>query len=289
MFQDTSTLNEIDIFSNVSDFKIALARYTAKKGLCMPFHLHSELEIMYINKGQMLYSFDSEKRVVSEGEVMFVNSKTAHSLEAVTDECTHTYLHFNEPSFRNESSEYLLRFTKMPDNIFYLFTEKDEETKTVAEYINNVIDCYEANETYYDYYVNGIVSLLMSIIYKKKIMTSYATGVNLQTLHKLTPVLSYINEHYSEELSLSKLSDLLHLNEQYFCKLFKKITGSNVIDYINCVRIHHAEKLIKTNMSITEIAGSFLNSYPAKLKGVIYYEYSKRKSFHQFRKYFPNY
>ena len=254
MTQNNDTVHEFDVFSSINNFKIALARYTAKKGVCMPVHLHSELEVMYVNKGQLLYVIDGIKHVINEGEVMFINSKIAHSLSALSKECTHSYLHFKEPVFQKESPEYLLRFLKLPDNGFYHFTDKDEETTTIAQYINSAVDSYDANETHYNYYVNGIVSLVLSIMYKKKIMTSYATGVNVQTLNKLTPVLTYINEHYTEELTLSKLSEILHLNEQYFCKLFKKITGTNVIDYINCVRIHHAEKLIKTNMSITEIA-----------------------------------
>ena len=255
MTQFKDTLDEIDVFSNVNNFTIAVGRYTVDKGLCMPFHLHSELEILYVNKGQMLYSFGEEKHILNEGEIMFINSKTEHSLEALSEKCTHSYLHFKEPIFQKESPEYILRFLKMPDNGFYHFTMKDAETKIIADYINSAVDDYEVKETHYDYYVNGIVSFILSIIYKKGIMTSYAKGINLQLLNKLNPVLEYINEHYAEDLTLSDLSEILHLNEQYFCKLFKKITGSNVIDYINCVRIHNAEKLIKTNMSITEIAG----------------------------------
>ena len=251
-----NTLNEAEVFSNVNDVKISLARYSVKKMICMPYHLHSELEIMYVNSGQLLYKIDDVDYIINEGEVMFVNSKTEHSLEIISDECTHTYMHFLEPVFKKESPEYLLRFLKMPVNAFYHFTNKDPETKIIADYINNAVDNYEAGETHYNYYVNGVISILLSIIYKKGIMTSYSDGINIQMIPKLAPVLSYINEHYSENLSLSSLSELLHLNEQYFCKLFKKITGNNVIDYINCVRIHHAEKLIKTNMSITEIAGS---------------------------------
>jgi len=254
MVKTKDTLGEIDVFSNISSYKIAVARYTSKKGVCMPFHLHSELEILYVNKGKMLYSFNGEECMVNEGEVIFVNSKTEHSIEAITDKCTHSYLHFNEPVFQKESPEYLLRFLKKSDIGFYHFTAKDAETDIIADYINSAVDSCETGETHYNYYVNGIVSLILSIVYKKGIMTSYAKGINLQMLNKLSPVLSYINEHYAENLTLSDLSKILHLNEQYFCKLFKKITGSNVIDYINCVRIHHAEKLIKTNVSITEIA-----------------------------------
>lgn len=57
-------------------------------------------------------------------------------------------------------------------------------------------------------------------------------------------VKKYINEHYSEEISLNKLSEVVYVNPMYLSRLFKKKIGENFIDYLTRVRIEHAKKLL---------------------------------------------
>jgi len=68
------------------------------------------------------------------------------------------------------------------------------------------------------------------------------------------PVIEIIDSSYNETLNLENLSKILHLNKDYFCRLFKKTTGASVVEYINFVRICKAEELLKSNMNITDIA-----------------------------------
>lgn len=54
----------------------------------------------------------------------------------------------------------------------------------------------------------------------------------------------YINEHYSEEISLNKLSEVVYVNSMYLSRLFKKKTGENFTDYLSRVRIERAKELL---------------------------------------------
>ena len=69
-------------------------------------------------------------------------------------------------------------------------------------------------------------------------------------------ILSYINEHIMEELTLDVLSRELHLDKYYLCHYFKDKTSLTVMEYITERRINSAKRLLLyTSMSITEIAG----------------------------------
>ena len=57
-------------------------------------------------------------------------------------------------------------------------------------------------------------------------------------------VIKYINEHYSENITLQKLSEIAYLHPIYLCKLFKEKTGQNFMDYLMRVRIEKAMKLL---------------------------------------------
>ena len=55
---------------------------------------------------------------------------------------------------------------------------------------------------------------------------------------------NYIGEHLSEDLTLTRISDYVNYNESHVSRLFKKITASNLSDYIVSRRIELAKSLL---------------------------------------------
>lgn len=67
--------------------------------------------------------------------------------------------------------------------------------------------------------------------------------------------LEYINEHYSEELSLEKVASVVYLNPAYFSQLFKLKTGQGYKDYVISLRLEQAKKLLlNPRLRLAEIA-----------------------------------
>lgn len=65
----------------------------------------------------------------------------------------------------------------------------------------------------------------------------------------------YIEEHISEELSLVKLSEHVYLNPSYLSRFYKRITGENLSDYIDRIRIEKAIAMMKSGkFKINEIS-----------------------------------
>nr|WP_122012281.1 response regulator [Maliibacterium massiliense] len=75
---------------------------------------------------------------------------------------------------------------------------------------------------------------------------------------KIAPVRiaqEYINEHYSQNISLEDIARQVYLNPAYFSTLFKNETGQNVTDYIIAVRMEMAkQELTRNSLSIDAIA-----------------------------------
>lgn len=70
---------------------------------------------------------------------------------------------------------------------------------------------------------------------------------------------------------------MLHLNKDYFCRLFKKATGTSVIEYLNFARVCKAEELLKSDMNITDIA------YTVGFSSLSYFN----RSFNKYKGYSP--
>jgi len=67
--------------------------------------------------------------------------------------------------------------------------------------------------------------------------------------------MKYIEENYKEKLTLREIADALLVSPSYLSRTFKKSTGSNLVTYINRVRMRRArEMMLQGKLSLQEIA-----------------------------------
>ena len=65
----------------------------------------------------------------------------------------------------------------------------------------------------------------------------------------------YLQQHLSEEVSLSVLAEEFHLNPQYISQLFKSEIGVNFLAYLTGIRMEKAKKLLLTTpLSVAEVS-----------------------------------
>lgn len=98
-------------------------------------------------------------------------------------------------------------------------------------------------------------------------------------------VVFYIHEHYSEHITLTSLAEQFHLNPNYICEVFKRETQINFTDYLNRVRIDHAQELLLsgnlTSDQICHLTGfsnpSHFSKVFKRITGMTATEYRQRK------------
>lgn len=77
----------------------------------------------------------------------------------------------------------------------------------------------------------------------------------MQAWQSIQKTVNYIEEHYSEELSIQELSKIAGLSPFYFQRLFSKLVGRSINEYIKLRRLAKAAKFLKeTRFSILTIA-----------------------------------
>lgn len=68
-------------------------------------------------------------------------------------------------------------------------------------------------------------------------------------------VISYINEHYTENITLEQLCSVFHVGKNYLYKTLKNQTGQTINNYIISVRLNNAKKYLEqSDKSVTEIS-----------------------------------
>ncbi|MDR1021102.1 MAG: response regulator transcription factor [Synergistaceae bacterium] len=75
--------------------------------------------------------------------------------------------------------------------------------------------------------------------------------------HEIRHALSFIGDHYKENIRLKFIADRVNLSSYYFSRLFKKEVGVNLSQYILHKRLEIAKQMLEeTDQSIVDISAS---------------------------------
>ena len=252
-------LNQV-IIPTIPNSSIHISGYArpAKQNAIFPMHVHNEFEVLRIYEGRTVFYIYDVPYEVSEGDIIFVNSLVPHKTQIFKDSRAFFVQFSVDISSGDKSmhlSKYLARFINF-DNESVVLIKKDDpinaQISTLLESIRN--ENFEKSHAY-DEFIKADIHKIIAILFRQRIITSPYSFFKSENVSKIAPVLEYIDEHYSEEITLFDLASLLNVNESYLCRMFKKSVNTSVVQYLNFVRVCKAEKmLLSTDKGISEIA-----------------------------------
>jgi two-component system response regulator YesN len=122
---------------------------------------------------------------------------------------------------------------------YYLLTDIYERQANTEPPLSEGLDLLKQAET-----LDKIASLLKRGLEEIKRTFIPKLPDNGNGGQMITKALKYIDDHYTENLTLQIVANTLHVSKNYFSSLFKKQTGCNFIDYLIELRIRVAKKLL---------------------------------------------
>ncbi|MBR1393968.1 MAG: AraC family transcriptional regulator, partial [Ruminococcus sp.] len=109
-----------------------------------------------------------------------------------------------------------------------------------------------------NYYYSGFqcsAHLYQFLIELNRVMNMQSGAKDGAKLNQLSPVIDYIDNNYSRDLTLSELSGLIDLSPQYLCRLFKECLNMRPFEYLARKRISEAKLLLlEDKLNVNEIA-----------------------------------
>lgn len=232
---------------------------------------HEEVEVVYLQHGSYKLDINMEPYGTDQECFLFLNSGELHSLRSVSVEFDeqaivflpsmllfHNYDSIDEsillplaqnkltfPRFLDQTIPFFPAFRSCYQQISRIFS-KNNETLVTGEQIltDNVIAQLQIKA--------GILQLI-GILMEAGLMRQ-SPGSESQKITAIKTVLSYITEHYQEKLYVQDLASQVNMNEQYFCRFFKRSIGKTPIDYINDYRLNKVIRLLETgDAPVTEV------------------------------------
>lgn len=76
-----------------------------------------------------------------------------------------------------------------------------------------------------------------------------------QQADRLARLFEYVRLNYAERISIEQATQLVHMSQAQFMKVFKKVSGMTFVAHVTRVRINNAMRLLReTDLTIAEIA-----------------------------------
>ncbi|WP_084821883.1 AraC family transcriptional regulator [Bacillus sp. SA1-12] len=227
--------------------------------LDIPLHWHDHMEWIIVKEGSARIQIDDTFVQLQKDELAFVNSKQLHAAWPLDNNTELIAIVFNEALVRNNGldntenlyfSPYLNQQLKLPN-----FLHNDEPySKEISTPIYNLIDEFKREETGFELLIKAELFRIFGLIFRYYCQME-KRQVNCYQNYNLTTLLNYLRENYEKEISVKDAAQMVNLSPNYFCRVFKKVTGKTLIEYIHLLRINEAERmLIETNWQVTEIA-----------------------------------
>lgn len=227
-------------------------------------HWHPNVEILFIVKGSYLLEANLENYLLNAGDICFLNSEDLHQITGQSAGTIHDAVIFNprilDFSYIDEPEEdviapFLSRKLLFP----HIIRPSDKQYSSLKPYIEKLFTLTLKKPS--GWYMQAKIQLLMLLDYMaaQKLLLPAAedtlSSVDRQKIERYKTIISYIEEHYADPVTLQQLADAIPCNSQYLCRFFKEITGTSPIQYLISCRLNHAcTQLTDTAKTVLEIS-----------------------------------
>lgn len=236
-----------------------LSRYERKSFL---WHWHKEIELTILLQGEMQYQVNDTVYHLTAGEGIFCNSNSLHTASPYHDsDCIYISTTFH-PRFLYGydgsvlQSKYLDVITKHPGIHSLAFSPSVDWQKEILDELMQIWELSQHPSSAYEmelqWRLTHIWMLLWSHLSHEVTQTDSAASRHTA---RLKNILMYIQEHYTEKITLADIAATANICQSECCRFFKKHMNESLFDYLLSYRIEKSLPLLTDEqLSITEVS-----------------------------------
>lgn len=226
-------------------------------------HTHADFtELVIVLDGSATHVVDDESFPVNRGDVFVINNSTHHAYRTPKNFkiCNIMYspeFFFSADLDVTKSAGYHALFVLEP----YItrehgFRSRLKLTKTdfdkIREMITLMIDEYKNRADGWQTVVSATFLTLTATLSRRYKVTTESSSDKILSLAN---AVSYIENNFTQEISISELCALTNYSERHFIRIFSDTYQTTPLNYIIMLRLNQAAKQLRTtNRSIAEIA-----------------------------------
>ncbi len=227
-----------------------------------PMHWHNEMEIVYMEDGEIDECIDLENYHIKKGDILLINPCVLHSFkqhDEVRARFRTIMFDFNMLTNNNTDACSIKYFTPFIDGQYIsplIISEDTAHYAELRECVLNLITLYDEKPNFFEIKLRAELYELFYILFNHYfIIESHEASIKDNTTRNIKTILDYISANYMNPITIDELANSVNLSKHYFMRFFKKYMGMTCIEYINDYRLNLAtELLLTTTKQITEVS-----------------------------------
>lgn len=248
-----------DVTLNNRDFPVAIFPMARdREGTVIYSHWHEQIELLYFRKGKAIVSIHSLDWTVEPGDLIVINSNEIHSIMNTGGELLYYVIIADLSLLGDHDSDRCLIKNAVPATRNHmLFRNKISKNSITCSCLEEIISENESKASGFILAIKAHMYRLLTHLVREHTYISSKELVTVKNMQVATlyPVLKHIENNFTQKITLAEMAHMANLNESYFCRVFKRITGKTLVDYVNTLRVNKADLLLhNSNLSVKEIA-----------------------------------
>ena len=248
---------------------ISIERIESYENGTFLWHWHPEIELTLVLSGQIEYQIEEHTFILSAGDGVFCNGNALHSGHMYKGQkCTYLSITFHPRFLYGYENSILntkyVKFIILNELWNSLHLEKIVTwQQSVLEYMNKIYELSQTMPGDFEMQVHMILLQIWHLLYQHFSAQPNNLQKPKQHLQRLRDILLFIENHYTQDISLEDVAKTANICKSECCRFFKKHMGITIFDYILYLRIQNSLPLLKKGDSITSVAAMVGFSSPS--------------------------
>ncbi len=205
----------------------------------MQMHWHKDIELMRVTRGRLDCTIGDFSYSLSAGDSMYIPSGITHG--ATPEACEYECVVFSP------SVLYSTQRIRQVIKSRILYPVKFSDNAAIDTICTSLCERHSGYEF-------DVISSLCKIAGEALDKQTVQSLRNSSRAEKIKPALYYIRKNFNEKISLDVLAAECDMSPNYFCKLFRDVTGETPVEYITTYRLEMASEMLLSGAKVTDVA-----------------------------------
>ena len=219
------------------------------------YHYHDFYKILILLSGDVTYCIEGRSYELAPFDIVLVNAGEVHRPIIRGGSTYERIILYISPdflkSFQKEACDLGLCFVRArqeKSSVLRMSSMKNSKLFSVLMELEQSLDDTDYGGVLYRdiLFLEFMIQLNRAAVHDD--LSFLATN---QSNDKVLSLLSYLNEHLTEELSIDDLAEKVYTSKYYLMHSFKKETGYTIGTYVTIKRLRYARELIRQGMPAT--------------------------------------
>lgn len=277
----TSSVKSSGVLYTPSTFARTALLHLQEVGSLLAIHPHTSQRsdlvsflcfVVLSSEGEL--SYERRTYQLLSGDCVFIDCRKAYSHSTSDNLWSLQWCHFYSPSLPAVYEKYKERGDRP---VFH-----PADIKPFTTLLTDIYDLASSSDYIRDMRINEKLGTLLTLLMEQSWHPESVT-VSRKRM-ELAAVKEYLDEHYTERITLDDLAERFFINKFYLSKIFREAYGTTVNNYLISKRITRAKQLLRfTDMTVDEIGvavgmtdANYFSRMFRKVEGISPREYRKQ-------------